>query len=1579
MPEIKNAFIQGKMNKDLDERLIPNGEYRDAVNVDVDFSEGSDVGALKSILGNTQRDTISLSNAKCIGTVKDIENNKIYWFITSSAKDLIAEWDYQANTYDTIIVDQSNILNFNTANFITGANVIDGILFFTDNLNEPRQIDIEYWRGQTSGSAGTSSGLSAERITVIKKSPLAAPTLEMNSSARGGNGTAGNTAIFVDANLSTETTSAGNLGTPRDSGYTISSSQAGVSKFKVAGGTATNPNYQANDVVVLTHKYTESDDTVKTIKVRIKLASNYTQGSGTNVGAFSNAEILTISERVPREAALWTCILEEEEPLFQEKFPRFAYRYKYNNGQYSCFSPFSNAAFLPDPTVGAGTGIEYDVKAGSNLAMVNSLRSLKIKDLNHNTHADVEEIDILYKDSVGTNCYLVDTIKKNSSNAFPSPLEFEVKDDQIFKTLPSNQLLRLFDSVPRKAKAQEITANRLIYGNYTENFNLKDSSNNNVEPVFSVGIHNRYNPTDSNYDDVKKERQSIKSKRTYQFGVVYMDEFGRQTPVLTSKTGIVKVGQEGASFSTRFKAAITSNPPSFAKTYKYFIKEISSKTHNFIGDSFYQDKEGFIYVAIPSADVNKVDIDDKIVLKKKRGNDISNITEEFKVLDKYTTPPPFLAKPLKEVYVPDVFVFSKNLEQDRDLHVLKPGASPVPGRNRITVAAMYKLQETNIDSGDEIGSDTKRGVSKEAYGFLNPGAKVKFVTGSGETDVYTIANKELDLGDNNDFELHFTQEFGDDVKILYDDFDRDKLLNPSGNINVGATLVGGDSSLNVSTTSGGKHYGGGIKMVVVDTVDESGKEEYQGKFFIKIRNNTNLLAELKGEEDLNNLQVLSTISLDGNQTDDDPRQFHMYGGGLANSDSSITRIGGSSPKTPMQGGFRGDTNHGTGQTATDGQSFNPSRGFITNTELDQGYHFCIRTDKPYADKNSKYATLPLVTGLEKAPSNKNNYNTDNPVYLKFDRSRTQITAGQAADNNIYKITRVFKYLERGGSPSQFNDGDAVYLIKLDKNLAQNLIFNGDVEPATTGTEANIMQISVLEFRKDDQLVGIPEPPIFEVLPKDDVDIDIYYETQEVFTIASDGTNNHGNANVLSYYNCFCFLNGVESMSIRDTFNGAPLGKGVRVSTVFEDKPYIEENHKNNLIFSQIYNNKNGLNRLNQFIIAEAITKEINPDYGSIQLLHTRYNDIIAYCENKVVKILTNKDALFNADGNVNVTSNKAVLGQAMPYNSNYGISTNPESFAFYTHRAYFTDRKNGVVVRHSMDGMEAISDYGMKDFFRDALPANTGYMVGSYDIRKHQYNISTHPTNANSTISFSESINGWTSKKSFIPEAAESIQNKYFTFKNGHIYEHHVGDVCNFYGSKVTPYVEVILNEAPANMKNFRTLNYEGDSGWTCPNITSDQQDGAVDSFVNKENKYFNYIRGGSETAATIDLKALNVQGIGDWGSNVSAGTNLRKYTFANAVPEDLQIDDDLYYVHPSTGVNTRIGPVTAITSTEVTANFSTTASPPSYPTYFIFYVKQAKWQTSGLLGYHATVKMQNTSSTVKEIYAVGSEISISS
>jgi len=52
MAEIKNAFIKSRMNKDLDARLVPSGEYRDAMNISISQSEGGDVGAVENVKGN---------------------------------------------------------------------------------------------------------------------------------------------------------------------------------------------------------------------------------------------------------------------------------------------------------------------------------------------------------------------------------------------------------------------------------------------------------------------------------------------------------------------------------------------------------------------------------------------------------------------------------------------------------------------------------------------------------------------------------------------------------------------------------------------------------------------------------------------------------------------------------------------------------------------------------------------------------------------------------------------------------------------------------------------------------------------------------------------------------------------------------------------------------------------------------------------------------------------------------------------------------------------------------------------------------------------------------------------------------------------------------------------------------------------------------------------------------------------------------------------------------------------------------------------------------------------------------------
>ena len=86
MAEIQNTFIKSKMNKDLDDRLVPTGEYRNAQNISISRSEGSDVGALENILGNSKISVTDLGipNLDVIGFLADNATNYIYLFLTCS-------------------------------------------------------------------------------------------------------------------------------------------------------------------------------------------------------------------------------------------------------------------------------------------------------------------------------------------------------------------------------------------------------------------------------------------------------------------------------------------------------------------------------------------------------------------------------------------------------------------------------------------------------------------------------------------------------------------------------------------------------------------------------------------------------------------------------------------------------------------------------------------------------------------------------------------------------------------------------------------------------------------------------------------------------------------------------------------------------------------------------------------------------------------------------------------------------------------------------------------------------------------------------------------------------------------------------------------------------------------------------------------------------------------------------------------------------------------------------------------------------------------------------------------------------
>ena len=294
---------------------------------------------------------------------------------------------------------------------------------------------------------------------------------------------------------------------------------------------------------------------------------------------------------------------------------------------------------------------------------------------------------------------------------------------------------------------------------------------------------------------------------------------------------------------------------------------------------------------------------------------------------------------------------------------------------------------------------------------------------------------------------------------------------------------------------------------------------------------------------------------------------------------------------------------------------------------------------------------------------------------------------------------------------------------------------------------------------------------------------------------------------------------IEESRIRGGYNNTSVDFGVKAYAV-EDEP--NQSHKfSSLIHSGIFNSRTGVNQTNQFSVGEDITRTIDPANGSIQKLYAEDTNLIIFQENKVSKSLIDKDAIYSAEGNASITSRPLVIGQNVAYAGEYGISTDPESFAVNGYRKYFTDRDQNVVCRLSMDGITVISAYGMTDYFRDKLSAATGSIIGGWDAHNKQYVVSIPQESPapNETLAFDETSKGWVSFFDYEPNQIISLNNNYFTAYNGKLYKHYTLAPNTqargvFYGNQNNSNVTFVFNGAPSMVKNFQTINYEGDSGW---------------------------------------------------------------------------------------------------------------------------------------------------------------------
>jgi len=300
---------------------------------------------------------------------------------------------------------------------------------------------------------------------------------------------------------------------------------------------------------------------------------------------------------------------------------------------------------------------------------------------------------------------------------------------------------------------------------------------------------------------------------------------------------------------------------------------------------------------------------------------------------------------------------------------------------------------------------------------------------------------------------------------------------------------------------------------------------------------------------------------------------------------------------------------------------------------------------------------------------------------------------------------------------------------------------------------------------------------------------------------------------------------VEESRIRGGYNNTSTDLGVKAYIV-EDND-AQQRRANSLIYSGIFNSRTGVNQSNQFSVAEEITRSVDPANGSIQKLYAEDTNLIIFQEDKVNRALIDKDAIYSAEGSAITTTANLVIGQIIAYAGEFGISTNPESFAVYGYQKYFVDRNRNAVLRLSMDGITEISNYGMVDFFRDKLSIvnSTGEIVGAYDIHNKNYVISLQDSDGDyNTLSFDEATNGWVSFFDYKPSNGFSSQGGFFTTNGTSIWKHYSTSVyrANFYGVNNDATIKFVLNPDPTRVKTFKTINYEGTNGWEVTSLVSD-------------------------------------------------------------------------------------------------------------------------------------------------------------
>ena len=525
--QIKNTFLKSKMNKDLDDRILPNGEYRDARNISVGRSEDDDVGALENIIGNDLVSGTNIGNGlTIIGVKNNNSTDQIFVFLTdytdpnpssptdapSTSKHYIYVYNNVSGNYTLLV--QGEFLNFSTTNRIIGINLIENLLFWTDNRNQPRKINFALFSGTTSDSRTEEYYTQEHQISVAKYSPYQAIQLYNRIDVETSASAASTTGYFaVDGDQVAALT-------PFIGATVVSAEQStaitGLDHIKVTGVVSVG----AVTRVLVSPFFSPAPAASTYISLIMSTMTNKTNDS------------------------TWP----GDPDYLEDKFVRFSYRFKYDDNEYSLMAPFTQIAYIPkqygyflngnEDATYQSTVVKFMENLAQNIGLVIPLPTNAnriVRDYK------ISEVEILFRESDAVAVKVLESITAGEISGVSGSSNYYTYDYQSrkpYKTLPEAQTVRVYDKVPVRAFAQESSGNRVIYGNYRDQHTPPANINYNcrIAKKSSTGKYNNW---------IEYPNHSVKRNRNYQVGFVLADKFGRQSPVILSSVdnGITEGGQ----------------------------------------------------------------------------------------------------------------------------------------------------------------------------------------------------------------------------------------------------------------------------------------------------------------------------------------------------------------------------------------------------------------------------------------------------------------------------------------------------------------------------------------------------------------------------------------------------------------------------------------------------------------------------------------------------------------------------------------------------------------------------------------------------------------------------------------------------------------------------------------------------------------------------------------------------------------------------------------------------------------------------------------------------------------------------